>query len=148
MKFLVDQPLAGLAKWLRFCGFDAQVVRLSARRPGSLPPPQPGVHILTRQAWPLAARRPDLLVITADGLAGQFAEVVRRLNVDPQAMAPLSRCSRCNARLSPVAREEVMGLVPEHVFHAQRDFYQCPACRRLFWPGSHAARISQRLAGQ
>ena len=41
MNFLVDQPLGGLAKWLRFCGFDATLMRLAPDKPGSWPPSQP-----------------------------------------------------------------------------------------------------------
>ena len=50
MKFLVDQPLGGLAKWLRFCGFDATLMRLALDAPGNWPPHRPRTHILTRQA--------------------------------------------------------------------------------------------------
>src|SRR4030042_860878 len=87
MKFLVDLPLGGLAKWLRFCGFDAQVLHLSPGDPKTLPPPQPGTVILTRHA------------------------------------------------------ALVRGRVPEHVFHYQSQFHECPHCHRLFWAGSHLSGI-------
>jgi uncharacterized protein with PIN domain len=50
MKFLVDQPLGGLVKWLRFCGFDAILVRLTPDKPGSLPPSRP--RPTPRANWP------------------------------------------------------------------------------------------------
>ena len=62
MKFLVDLPLGGLAKWLRFCGFDAGVLRLTA---GALPPPAADTHLLTRRQALSRLHRPDLVVLTA-----------------------------------------------------------------------------------
>ncbi len=61
MKFLVDLPLGGLAKWLRFCGFDADCRRLgpelTGRRRALLS--SPGKSCLKRLA------RPDLVFVTA-----------------------------------------------------------------------------------
>ena len=72
MNFLVDQPLGGLAKWLRFCGFDATLMRLALDTPGSWPPPRPRTHILTRQAAAHRLKRPDLMVLAAPDSAGQL----------------------------------------------------------------------------
>ena len=46
MKFLVDLPLGGLARWLRLCGFDAD----SRRFPPNLSELAPDTYILTRQS--------------------------------------------------------------------------------------------------
>jgi len=143
MKFLVDRPLAGLAKWLRLCGFDAGVESFSPD-PG-LPEPEPGRYLLTRQARYRQGQREDLLVLEANDPQDQLAEVFRRLNLTRQDLAPLSRCGDCNDLLAPVPREAALGLVPDHVFQTQAEFFQCPRCRRLYWPGSHHARIMARL---
>ncbi|MEJ2070519.1 MAG: Mut7-C RNAse domain-containing protein [Syntrophobacterales bacterium] len=75
----------------------------------------------------------------------QLAEVFRRLQFTRRDVAPLSRCGECNHLLTPVPRETALGLVPDHVFQTQAEFFQCPRCRRLYWPGSHHARIIDRL---
>jgi len=142
MKFLVDQPLGGLAKWLRFSGFDAEVRRLS---PGALPPPAPDTCLLTRRAPLARLKRPDLLVLTAAAPGEQLAEVLQLLKIPRSRLRPLSRCSRCNEPLRPLSRDQVRGRVPEHVFHYQSQFYECPRCRRLFWPGSHLPGLSRTL---
>jgi len=148
MKFLVDLPLGGLAKWLRFCGFDAATRRLSAQDPRTLPPPAPDTYILTRQEAFRQRPRPDLLVLTGLTPEAQLEEVLRRLNLPRGRLHPLSRCSRCNEPLTPVPREQALGLVPEHVFTVHEQFYECPRCHRLFWPGSHLKGIARRLPGK
>jgi len=149
MKFLVDRPLGGLAKWLRFCGFDAALVRLAPDKPGIWPPPQPHTHLLTSQAACGRLGRPDLLILAAREPEGQLAEVFRRLDLSPRHLHPLSRCSHCNDPLTPLDRDLVQGRVPEHVFHYHRRFYECPRCHRIYWPGSHiqgiAATLRERL---
>jgi len=141
MKFLVDLPLGGLAKWLRFCGFDADCRGLSS----DLPPPATDTCILTRQESLKRLHRPDLVFITAPDPESQLQEVWRRLKISPGQIKPLSRCSRCNEPLTPIPRDQVQGRVPEHVFHYHDQFLECPRCRRLFWPGSHLPAILKTL---
>jgi uncharacterized protein len=145
MKFLVDQPLGGLAKWLRFCGFDAALVRLAVDQPQTWPPPRPQTHILTRQTNCERLKRPDLLVLATDEPEAQLEEVMRRLHISPRHLTPLSRCSHCNEPLIPLDRDMVQGRVPEYVFHYQRQFSECPRCHRIYWPGSHIQGITGTL---
>jgi uncharacterized protein with PIN domain len=145
MKFLVDQPLGGLAKWLRFCGFDAALVRLAPDQPQDWPPPQPQTHILTRQAACKRLKRPDLLVLDAAEPDAQLEEVMSRLRISPRQLNPLSRCSHCNEPLTSLDRDLVQGRVPEHIFHYHRQFSECPRCHRVYWPGSHIRGISKTL---
>jgi uncharacterized protein with PIN domain len=143
MKFLVDLQLGGLAKWLRFCGFDAQFLP-----PGpspALPPPAPDTFILARHRTSQGPDRPDLIMVAAPAPQDQLAEVFRRLGITSQDLAPLSRCGRCNDLLTPVPRDQVLGAVPEHIFHTHQEFYQCPRCHQIFWPGSHLQEISGKL---
>jgi uncharacterized protein with PIN domain len=143
MKFLVDQPLKGLAKWLRLCGLDATVINFSVKK--DLPAPYPGTYLITRQAGFRQRQREDLLVLAANDPENQVAEIFRRLKLSHRELAPLSRCGECNDLLVPIPREAALGLVPDHVFHTQAKFFQCPSCHRLYWPGSHPARIIAKI---
>jgi uncharacterized protein with PIN domain len=145
MKFIVDLPLAGLAKWLRFCGFDAGVQRLSPGAPQSLPPPTAGAYLLTRQQGFDRFKRDDLLVLAAPDPETQLAEVIKRLKITRGQLHLLSRCGQCNEILLAVPRDQVLGLVPEHVFNTQQQFHQCPKCGQVFWPGSHQQDILARV---
>ena len=148
MKFLVDWPLGGLAKWLRFCGFDATLMRLASDKPGSWPPPRPQTHIRTRQAAAIRLKRPNLMVLAAPDPEGQLQEVLQRLGLSPRHLKPLTRCRHCNDLLAPLDRELVQGRVSEHVFLHHRRFYECPRCHRVYWPGSHIQGITGTLRDQ
>ncbi|MCL4502571.1 MAG: Mut7-C RNAse domain-containing protein [Deltaproteobacteria bacterium] len=80
MKFLVDLPLGGLAKWLRLCGFDAENRRLG----DELPPASPEVYVLTRQESLERLNRTDLLFIKAAEPESQLREVLAHLKISPQ----------------------------------------------------------------
>ncbi len=142
MKFLVDAPLGGLAKWLRLLGFDAAGVVL--KRHG-LPAPLADTYILTTHRSLANSARPDVVVVTAGQPEDQLREVCRRLRLSRRDCKPLSRCVRCNAELVEIPREEARQRVPEHVFLTQKEFFACPACRRVYWPGSHVANIGRTL---
>jgi uncharacterized protein with PIN domain len=144
MKLLVDAPLGGLAKWLRFCGFDA-ALRPFPGRAGELPPPQPNTFLLTLRKPLAKLHREDILVLAAATPEAQLEEVLRRLNVSRRQLELMSRCVRCNEPLTKVAREAAAGRTPEHVWHTQSEFWECPACRRLYWPGSHLAGITAKV---
>ena len=144
MKFLVDQPLGGLVKWLRLAGLDAGLVSLPAAK-SALPTPAPATYLVTRREGLRRLNRDDLLVLEANAPEEQLAEVFRRLSFSRRDLAPLSRCGECNDLLTPVPREAALGLVPEHVYHSQAEFRRCPRCGRFYWPGSHPARIIAKL---
>ncbi|HZK14540.1 MAG TPA: Mut7-C RNAse domain-containing protein [Desulfobaccales bacterium] len=144
----MDQPLGGLAKWLRFCGFDATLMRLALDNPGIWPPLRPGTHILTRQAAAHRLTRPDLMVLAAPDSAGQLQEVLQRLGLSARDLKPLTRCRHCNDFLAPLNRDQVQGRVSEHVFLHHQRFYECPGCHRVYWPGSHIRGITGTLRDQ
>ena len=145
MNFIVDLPLGGLAKWLRFCGFDAVIQRLSPKAPQELPAPASGVFLLTRQQAFAGFKREDLLILTAGDPEGQLEEVIRCLNLTRGHLHLLSRCGQCNEPLALIPRDQALGVVPEHVFHTQEEFHQCPRCGQVFWPGSHHQKIMTRV---
>ena len=70
----------------------------------------------------------------------QLIEVVRRFQLTGH-MRPFTRCLACNAPLAAASPEEVRGRVPERVQATFTRFQQCPGCQRVFWAGSHHARM-------
>jgi hypothetical protein len=58
---------------------------------------------------------------------------------------PFSRCVVDNARLREASAEEVARM-PASARAGAGPFRACPACGRLYWPGSHVQRMSARLA--
>jgi uncharacterized protein with PIN domain/sulfur carrier protein ThiS len=75
---------------------------------------------------------------------GQLVEVLRHFELADE-VAPFTRCLRCNDRLEPVAKARVLDRVPPGIPPLFDDFHQCPACRRVYWRGSHFDRLERRL---
>lgn len=146
MKFLVDQTLGRLAKWLRLLGFDVSPVRISPRSVISLPQPEKNTYIITCQRT-LAARlgRGDVLALASADPEAQLQELCRRLQIAPETWKPLQRCTTCNQTLVPLPAWQAQDKVPDFIALKHHHFFECPQCGRVFWEGSHQRRIRQRL---
>lgn len=70
----------------------------------------------------------------------QLLEVIKRYDLAP-SFRPFTRCISCNGTIHAVEKEAVM----EHLPHGTRDyfnqFYQCSACGKVYWKGSHYERM-------
>jgi uncharacterized protein with PIN domain len=146
MKFAADAMLGKLAKWLRILGYDTTYERAvddkdlvrDARAGGRL--------ILTRDTGLIKRLEPDeYLFIRDNAPIDQLAQAVSELGLEIEGEGLLRLCTLCNARLEPSKKESVAGSVPEYTFERQKDFYRCPSCGRVYWPGTHAKRIACRL---
>jgi len=136
--------LGRLARWLRLLGFDTTwealpdevLVRraLAEKR-----------TVLTRdrrlpQEWTLV----PVCVLQAEDLRGQLAELGLRFGLAAYAR-PFSRCNRCNEPLEAATVEQVGQAVPDRVRASHHDFLRCPRCERIYWAGSHVARMRELL---
>ncbi|MFW5838275.1 MAG: Mut7-C RNAse domain-containing protein, partial [Desulfovibrionaceae bacterium] len=142
--FLVDQNVAKLAGLLRLLGLDA------VHDPGFSD--QDLARLALEDKRILLSRDTALLkrssvvhgrLIRAADPWDQLREVLDFYAVGP--LAPLSRCPCCNQKLQPVAKKDIVHrLLPKTrtYYHA---FHICPACERIYWPGSHVDRLIQRL---
>jgi uncharacterized protein len=60
--------------------------------------------------------------------------------MDPRKV--MTRCITCNVPLVAISKTDVETHVPEFVYHRYEAFKTCPSCGRIYWAGSHAARMS------
>jgi uncharacterized protein with PIN domain len=142
MRLVADAMLGRLAKWLRVLGYDtlywrgddAGLVRLALAEDRLL---------LTRDTR-LPPRLPPsrTLLIESDHYEEQLHQVADRLGL-PTKIG--HRCLRCNEPLEPVAKAEVRGRVPEFVWQRHDRFARCPRCPRVYWEGTHYARMMATL---
>lgn len=139
--YVADGTVERLTRWLRLAGLDverahgtdSELLR-SARLSGRT--------IVTR-CRRLSRRDPErVLLVASDEPAEQLRQVLG--NASPGD--PLTRCSVCNARLEPLARDEAVALVPPYVHAHQREFARCPSCARVYWEGTHVERIRRMLS--
>lgn len=62
-------------------------------------------------------------------------------------MAPFSRCLACNSSLVRVTKESVFDRVPPKARAFHEDYSYCSGCDRIYWQGTHFARI-RKVVGE
>jgi len=146
MKFLADRMLGKLAKGLRMLGYDTIYYR--GQDPYQLfqLARQEGRVILTRNTKLIPKRSEDrILRVTEDKPLPQLRELIQKGRISPDEENLFSRCLLCNALLNEIPREEAEGKVPDFILYQQKEFSQCPECRRIYWQGSHPKNMQKKL---
>ena len=131
-----------LARWLRLLGADA-IADASLTGAELLRIARSDNRILVTRDKRLRTGA-DVFFVEGNAIRTQLREAVRRFGLDPRVIA-LTRCSRCNAVLSTVARELVSRRVPPYVFASHDRFAECRGCGRIYWPETHRARMRAML---
>ena len=83
------------------------------------------------------------VLIDSDRIELQLRQLARELALGSQEA--FSRCAVCNVLLEPGTRDAVRDLVPPYVFQTQVDFRRCPECGRVYWRGTHWARMVAQM---
>ncbi len=142
MKLLCDHMLGTLARWLRFMGYDTAYPDPGPDRALIELAEAEGRVLLTRDKE-LASRVRGAVRIRSDNLEEQIHEAAAVLPL--RLVDPLSRCSLCNEVLVPASKDAVTDFVPADVRARLQDYWQCPACKRVYWQGSHWNKMVERL---
>jgi uncharacterized protein with PIN domain len=61
-------------------------------------------------------------------------------------LRPFSRCMQCNTLLVSVEKEAIMNRLEPLTRKYYHTFHLCPACDKIYWPGSHREKMAQLLA--
>jgi hypothetical protein len=137
--------LGGLARWLRFAGFDTTLPAHADARALQQTARAEGRWLLTRDRVLAARSGPRVLCIQALTVPEQIVEVCRRLRLRADPARFFTRCSRCNGRLARLDRAQAQALVPPFVATHASEFSRCEGCGQVYWPGSHHGRIRVHL---
>ncbi len=145
-KFLVDTMLGRLAKELRMLGYDTlyyrgqnphelielarQQERIILTRSAKLTPPTEEVRII---------------LVLQDNPVLQLKELLEQEMIVLNNRTLFTRCLLCNSPLDEITREDAEGKVPDFIFYQQKEFYRCPQCHKIYWPGSHQERMQKRI---
>jgi uncharacterized protein len=146
-RFVIDVNLGRLARLLRVLGFD--VWWSSGADDQTLADISLGQQriLLTRDRALLKRRAiTHGLFVRSDDPEEQTLEVIRRLDLR-QRLAPFTRCVRCNGMLVRVAKDEVIDHLEPLTRRYYDDFSRCAECGRIYWPGSHHARLVSLVEG-
>jgi uncharacterized protein with PIN domain len=145
-RFVLDTHLGRLAAHLRMLGFDtryqndcddAELARISVEE----------ARILLTRDRGLLKRRAVVhgYHVWETNPERQLVEVARRFRLGA-AMAPFTRCMRCNGALARVAKRDVDAqLLPKTRLYYD-EFARCTACAQVYWKGSHYERMLRLVA--
>lgn len=145
VRFVLDGHLGRLAAFLRLAGFDTLYRRNASDEELATVASEQHRVLLTRDTGLLKRRAVTHgSFVHASDPAGQLAEIVQRLQLR-RLFRPFTRCTRCNRVLSPVAKERVADRVPRRSWERFDRFLLCDGCGRVYWEGSHTARLQRLL---
>jgi uncharacterized protein len=144
-RFLLDNHLGRLAAYLRMLGFDClyqnnyddeELAELAQKE---------GRILLSRD------RRLLMRKVVSSGYClrslepiEQLSEVIERYDLAKQ-IVPFHRCLRCNHPLEPVAKEAILDRLEPLTRLYFDEFQICPACKQIYWKGSHFERMTRLI---
>jgi len=148
LRFLCDGMLGKLTRWLRILGHDVEYSNnLDDEELIALSRSEDRI-LLTRdvELYRRALTRGGKAFLVRGGNeAERLAELASRFNLKLEVDASTSRCPKCNARIKPVKKDEVLEKVPESTSRLYDEFWICLGCGQVYWRGSHWRRINETL---
>lgn len=145
IRFAVDVNVAKLAVLLRMAGFDVfyknpvddeELARISHDEK----------RILLTKDKKLLKRKIVHFghFIRASLPEEQFKEIIKLYDLKDKTR-PFSRCLLCNTLLKPISKDEVFHRLEPLTKKYYTNFYVCPKCDKVYWPGSHKSRMDETI---
>ncbi len=144
MKFICDEMLGTLAKWLRIMGYDTAYAKGMEDEEIILKAEKEERIVLTRDKM-LARKAKNSLYIDERKLEEQIKKVMENFDLDIEEEKLLSRCTICNVEVEEVEKDKVKGKVPWQVWQNHEKFWICPKCKRIYWTGTHWENMEEKI---
>jgi uncharacterized protein len=143
-KFLLDENLGKLAKWLRMLGYDAAVYKsISIEKKISLCNKERRIFLTRNKKTAKRKEQFSRILIKTEKYDEQLQEILHLLEFNDETLS--SRCLECNYELQELQVEKIKDLVPENVRYNFPDYKICRKCGKIFWKGSHYASMKSKL---
>jgi uncharacterized protein with PIN domain len=147
MKFICDDNLGKLTKWLRTLGYDtlfSQDIEDTELVSKALKEDR---VILSRdqKLKRFKSAEKNLFLLSSSQPLEQLKEVLKRFNLRTEGKNHFTRCIVCNTILVPVAKKEVENKVPPFVFKTQEKFFYCSKCDKFYWAGTHVKNLKKKI---
>ena len=145
-RFVADCMVGTLAKWLRAFGFDVVYHPFAEDRELTHAARLRGAVLLTRDTGLRHVEGVRVLFIGSGHVQKQLQQVVAEAPLDLALAQPLTRCTACNGELRTASRAQVWERIPPFIYLTRERYAACPECGRVYWSGTHVARLLDRLA--
>jgi len=145
-RFICDDHLGRLARYLRAGGFDTAYEKDISDSRLIQVALDDGRRILTRDRRLIERTLVrDVFLVTADRWPEQIQEVMQHFDLGYSRERMFTRCLEDNALTLTVAKETIEAKVFPYTY-VHHDVYRlCPACRRIYWSGTHVDAMIARL---
>ena len=146
MKFICDDMLGKLARWLKIMGFDTYYEKdLPDNKLLKIALLEDRI-ILTRDSKiPKIRNAKNFVWIHSSDPLEQVKEVAQKLKLKIEPERFFTRCLECNGALEKIDKEKVKDKVWPYVYKTQENFVICLECKKVYWAGTHVGRMKKRL---
>jgi uncharacterized protein with PIN domain len=147
IRFVADIMLGKLSKWLRILGYDTEYSRITGSEELLRKALEEDRQILTRNTRlsMRAGLHNRICFIKANDPILQVREVLSYYHLVITPHARLTRCLLCNRKLIKTTPALLVSRVPEYVLATKQSFLSCPACRKVYWRGTHYQNMQERI---
>ncbi len=144
VKFLLDENLGKLARWLRLLGYDAAIYKsISIHNKIRLAIKEQRVYLTRNKKIAKLKQKFPRKIILSQNYKEQLKELKDYIEYNEDYL--FTRCAICNRLLKTADKEKIKKLVPPFVYQTQNEFKICYMCGRIYWKGTHYKKIEQTL---
>ena len=147
MKFLCDQMLGTLAKWLRLFGYDTFYAdgKISDNELLDIAQKEKRILITRDKLLTHIGRKKnlDVIKIKSTDIDEQLKIVLKNNIINEKQI--LKRCSICNNPIKLVNKNEIIDRIPKRVFENNEKFWYCNKCNKIYWTGTHYNKIIYKI---
>jgi len=143
-KFLLDENLNRLARWLRIFGYDAAVYRSTGiHNKVRLAKKERRIYLTRSKKLAKLNEEFSRFLIKANDYQHQLGELRHFLKFDDDFI--FTRCIECNRKLEKISKEKIKEIIPSYIYETFIEFTICRKCGKVYWKGSHYASMKRQL---
>lgn len=145
-RFACDVMLGRLARYLRMAGYqtdylkqaeDDELIKQAAKTRAVLLTRDRALYKKTRD-------HAKAFLVNSNDVHEQLNAVASALQLHRLSIKTRF-CTACGQKLKRAPKKSVAHRVFQRVLERQRLFWECTACGKLYWPGTHIQQINQTL---
>ena len=146
MKFICDDNLGKLAKWLRTLGYDTLFYSTMSDQQLIKKALDQGRTILTLDNNLIQMKAvQNYLLIKSDQPLEQLKEVVSHFKLKKDEESFFTRCLVCNTPLEEIEKEKIKDRLYPYVYKTQEHFVYCSTCDKIYWSATHMDHMKEKL---
>jgi len=148
LKFVTDGMLGKLTRWLRMLGHDVEYTGSMDDKELIQKVKKENRILLTRDLelyQHTIAKGAEAFLIESPNQTANLATLAKRFGFKLEINVKASRCPKCNTRIKPASKKEVIKKIPQTTSSYYNEFWECPKCQQVYWRGAHWKKIEKTL---